>query len=60
MPEPLPCPYEDWTSDPSQPMPKQVAGFLEHFEAQHAEQIPPPVRELLKACAKELSEKVPV
>lgn len=60
MPEPLSCPYEDWSSNPSEPMSAQVAGFIEHFESDHSTQIPQPVRELLKACARELREKVPV
>lgn len=60
MPQPLFCPEEDWEAEPSDSTGEQLAGFIEHFEAKHAEQLPQPTREVLKACAKEVREKIPV
>ncbi len=57
---PLDCPFCDWPNDPTGlPISAQVAGLLTHLEGTHGSILPQPVRDSLKACAKEL-EKLPV
>ncbi len=56
MPLPIECPLEDGWNSTEQDLVPAVGQFIDHFADQHGQSLPTPLRDTLKACARELQE----
>ncbi|MGH2756222.1 MAG: hypothetical protein ACRDI3_00355 [Actinomycetota bacterium] len=50
----IPCPHLDYSTDDGDPVQKQVAELLTHYDEEHGDGLPEDAREVIRACARAL------